>query len=185
MLAMHYFRSKVELAPLKKRLAVIGGLALLFCLSACEGSGDPPRVDETESVQTPAATAHRKGKVVEALGPHGSKLTVHIPPGPPSRKLIVRDLERGSGPAVSSRKDVIIVNYLTIDYRTGNAFYDGWELGGPIRFLLEETHPGWEIGLKGMKAGGVRKLITPPRLEYGSGTLIFVIELVRLNPAEG
>jgi len=122
--------------------------------------------------------------VVEVTGPR-SKRKILIPPGPPPKHLVVRDLREGTGPAVESVKDEIVVNYVGVGYSLGNVLYNSWDDGRPSTFLLEETHTGWERGLKGMKADGVRELITPPRLQYGAGTdtLIYVIELVRLKPA--
>ena len=50
---------------------------------------------------------------------------------------------------------------------------------------------GWDQGLKNMKEGGIRKLIIPPELAYGSqskgekipanSTLIFLVHLVKVN----
>ena len=50
---------------------------------------------------------------------------------------------------------------------------------------------GWDQGLKNMKEGGIRKLIVPPELAYGSqnkgekippnSTLIFLVHLLKVN----
>jgi peptidylprolyl isomerase len=121
-------------------------------------------------------------RVVDIAGPNG-RLKVQIPPGRPPKDLVVKDLREGTGPAVEKEKDEIIVKYAGLEFDSGHQFYNSWDLGGPSKFLLEETHPGWEIGLKGMKAGGLRQLITPPRMEYGTTTLIYVIEMVKVRHA--
>ncbi|MCR4317366.1 MAG: FKBP-type peptidyl-prolyl cis-trans isomerase [Planctomycetes bacterium] len=63
---------------------------------------------------------------------------------------------------------------------TGAANFD---LGGLIR--------GWQIGVPGMKPGGVRKLVIPAHIAYGSqangdipanSTLIFYMKLVSASP---
>ena len=50
--------------------------------------------------------------------------------------------------------------------------------------------PGWEEGVSGMKVGGVRQLIIPPKLAYGSrdlgaipsnSTLYFEVELTAIT----
>jgi len=63
----------------------------------------------------------------------------------------------------------------------------------PVGFTLGrgEVIRGWDEGIRGMKAGGVRKLIVPPQLAYGSrgvpgsvprnATLVFQIELVEVE----
>jgi len=60
----------------------------------------------------------------------------------------------------------------------------------PVSFTLGrgEVIRGWEEGVLGMRPGGVRKLVVPPGLAYGSrgvpgsvprsATLVFQIELV-------
>jgi peptidylprolyl isomerase len=119
-------------------------------------------------------------RVVEVIGPHG-KLKIRVPPGKPPKGLVVKDLREGSGPAVESVKDEIVLNYAGLEYAAGKAFYDSWEQGGPSRFILQETHPGWERGLIGMKVGGLRELITPPGLAYHTTTLIYIIEMIRIR----
>jgi peptidylprolyl isomerase len=121
-------------------------------------------------------------RVIAITGPHG-KLNVRIPPGRPPKRLVVRNLREGTGPAVESRKDGIVVNYAGLEFENGHEFYNSWDNGGVSRFILEETHPGWEIGLMGMKAGGLRELITPPKLEYGTTTIVYLIEMVKVRKA--
>jgi FKBP-type peptidyl-prolyl cis-trans isomerase len=118
---------------------------------------------------------------VAVAGPNGT-LRVAIPRGQPPKKLVVKDIRVGSGPAVRHLDDEIVVKYVGLEYDGTRPFYDSWETGGPSRFLLEETHPGWERGLWGMRAGGMRELITPPWLEYGgTATFVYVIEMVQVN----
>lgn len=161
--------------------------ALAFTACGDEGSTSPTQSDASSAA--PVAESRQSGsgkgsepRVVEVSGPR-SKLRVQIPPGPPPKHLVVEELRRGSGPAVTNGRDEIVVNYVGIDYKTGKQFYNTWERGGPSKFLFEETHKGWELGMKGMRAGGVRKLIAPPRLEYGTNTLVYVIELVKVRRA--
>ena len=63
----------------------------------------------------------------------------------------------------------------------------------PITFTLKEGIfiKGFEQGVVGMKAGGMRKLVVPPELGYGkegvgdipaSSELQFEIELFKINP---
>jgi len=145
----------------------IAGLALLAMVLAAAGCGGGDS-EQSES------------RVVTVTGPHG-KLAVKVPKGRPPKGLVIRDLRKGTGPAVRGPKDEIVVNYVNFEFSADHQLYDSWEQEGTSRFLLEETHPGWEIGLKGMREGGLRQLITPPRMEYGSATLVYVIEMVKVR----
>jgi peptidylprolyl isomerase len=40
---------------------------------------------------------------------------------------------------------------------------------------------GWEESLRGMRVGGRRELIVPSKLAYGTGTLIYVIDLLKVE----
>ena len=108
--------------------------------------------------------------------------------GPPPRQLRVIDLRKGSG-AVVTDKDAVLVRYFEAGYsealkqsKTG--------LFGPHKFGLNEVVRGWRVGLPGMKVGGRRELIVPPRLVfpnwkpswgYAPYTNIYVIDLIGLE----
>lgn len=69
----------------------------------------------------------------------------------------------------------------------GKRFTDSRDLGEPVTVPLKAVIDGWKEGLPGMKVGGRRRLIVPPRLAYGSdgvsslippdATLVFEVEL--------
>jgi peptidylprolyl isomerase len=117
-----------------------------------------------------------------------TKPKVTVPSGPPPKKLTIKDLEKGSGPAAKSG-DEVTVNYVGVDYKTGKEFDASWDRGEPFSFELGSgaVIPGWEEGIEGMKVGGRRELIIPPSLGYGSAgspptippneTLVFVVDL--------
>jgi FKBP-type peptidyl-prolyl cis-trans isomerase len=61
----------------------------------------------------------------------------------------------------------------------------------PFRLGAGQVIRGWDEGVEGMKIGGIRKLVIPPQLGYGSrgagsvippnATLIFEVELLDLR----
>jgi peptidylprolyl isomerase len=114
---------------------------------------------------------------------------VTVPKGPPPNKLVVEDLEQGTG-ATAKAGDQVSVSYVGVLYKGGDVFDASWGKGSePFNFTLgaQEVIKGWDKGIEGMKVGGERKLIIPPALAYGSegaypsiapnSTLVFLVEL--------
>jgi peptidylprolyl isomerase len=120
-----------------------------------------------------------------------TKPKVEVPNGAPPTKLESRDLVQGDG-AVARAGDEVTVQYVGVDYRSGKQFDASWDRGEPFTFPLGagEVIQGWDQGVQGMKVGGRRELIVPPKLGYGSrqvgpiaanSTLIFVVDLISVN----
>ncbi len=100
--------------------------------------------------------------------------------------LKMRDLKEGSGDPVQPGAHVT-VNY-TGWLTNGQVFDSSHKKGQPANFSLNGVVKGWTMGIPGMKPGGIRKLVIPPALGYGSqdkgdippnSTLIFEVELVK------
>lgn len=103
-----------------------------------------------------------------------------------SSGLKYADLVVGTG-ASPSPTDVVTVHY-TGTLENGTVFDASRNHGGPVSFPLNGVIKGWTEGVGSMKVGGIRKLVIPPSLGYGSqaqgdlipanSTLIFVVELL-------
>jgi peptidylprolyl isomerase len=143
-----------------RRLGVVLALWLVLTLAAC-GAGD------STAVATHASTR--------------PKPVVHVPSGPPPQRLVVEDIREGSGPAVKAG-DEIEIQFVNINIKTRSRYEsdwkgDGvvWRLGGPG---LSE---GFERGIVGMKVGGRRELIIPAKLAYGTGPILYVVDLLAIE----
>lgn len=124
--------------------------------------------------------------------PEGPKPEVEVPAGPPPSELVSEDLEEGDGDAAEAG-DLATVEYVGVDYETGEEFDSSWGDPEPFQFQLGsgQVIPGWDQGVEGMKVGGRRQLVIPPGLAYGrqgdppdiapNATLVFVIELVSVQ----
>jgi len=106
--------------------------------------------------------------------------------------LIIEDLVLGEG-AEAQDYNKVVVNY-TGSLEDGSVFDSSLNPGrGPFTFTLGvgSVIKGWDLGVKGMKVGGKRKLTIPPELGYGDqgaggvippgATLIFEVDLLEVE----
>jgi FKBP-type peptidyl-prolyl cis-trans isomerase len=105
----------------------------------------------------------------------------------------IEDVETGTG-AEARKGRTISVHYtgwLYVDGERGKSF-DSSRGGQPFTFTLGagDVIKGWDVGIVGMKEGGVRTLIIPPQQGYGAerednippnSTLMFEVELVKVR----
>jgi len=106
--------------------------------------------------------------------------------------LQYEDLVSGKG-AEAQPGDEVSVHY-TGWLQDGTKFDSSVDRNQPFEFTLgaNEVIPGWDEGVSGMRVGGVRQLVVPPELGYGSqgagsiippnATLVFEVELLAVNP---
>jgi peptidylprolyl isomerase len=171
--------------PRMRRLLLIVGACLALFVAGC-GSDDSSTTSDSSST-VPASEEAAAPKEAESAK-EKTKPAVTVPKGAPPKVLATKDLEEGTG-AAAKAGDVVSVNYVGVNYKTGEEFDESWSRGEPIAFPLGENVviPGWEKGLVGMKVGSRRELIIPPSLGYGSAgspptippneTLVFVVDL--------
>lgn len=105
--------------------------------------------------------------------------------------LQYKELKAGDGTSPKAT-DTVKVHYrgTLID---GTEFDSSYARNEPVSFPLNGVIPGWTEGLQLMKEGGKAQLVIPAKLAYGPGgmseaigpneTLIFEIELLKVNPA--
>jgi FKBP-type peptidyl-prolyl cis-trans isomerase len=152
-----------------KLFASIAVLCFFFAIGGCGGD------DSSAPLKSETAEARQES----------AKPKVQVPSAPPPKKLLVEDSEVGSGPTAKAG-DEVTVHYVGVEYKNGKQIDASWDRGEPFSFQLGggTVIKGWEQGVPGMKVGGRRQLIIPSNLAYGSGALIFVIDLVAIGPQE-
>jgi len=103
-------------------------------------------------------------------------------------ELKIEDKAVGLGAVAETGKTVTV--HFTGWLANGTRFDSSKEHGRPFKFQLGvgDVIKGWDQGVVGMKVGGVRRLIIPPRLAYGenrvsniippNATLVFDVELL-------
>lgn len=95
-----------------------------------------------------------------------------------------RDVSMGTGAAVKNRAKVCVRYTLRAEHKRGKVI--DTRTGFEFRVGKGDVIKGWDIGLIGMRQGGVRHLIVPPSAGYGKrnvgagpgGVLFFEVTLV-------
>jgi peptidylprolyl isomerase len=169
-------------------------LTVLFLAGCAKKEGAPPPATTAQApapdkapaqpstppaapAESAAATAARK------LGTPTTSPVVKTPSG-----LEYIDVKAGDG-APAQAGQTVTVHY-TGWLVNGQKFDSSFDHNQPFSFKLgvRQVIPGWDEGVAGMKPNGVRKLIVPPALAYGSrgagpipanSTLIFEVQLLK------
>ena len=107
-------------------------------------------------------------------------------------KTAIQDIRIGSGSAAQVG-DTVSVHYVGT-LADGTQFDSSRDRGRPFAFTLGQGRviKGWDLGVPGMQAGGLRKLTIPPEEGYGAkgagrglipphATLVFEVELLEIK----
>lgn len=168
-------------------------IALAALLAGAAGAAEPPAEQPAEATQ-PARTTEAQ--------PAAEPEAVPVPPVPVTRAgpaLLTEELKPGFGAEARTGMN-IAVHYTgwlydanALGYR-GSKFDSSRDRGQPFVFILGAGRVirGWEIGVTGMRVGGMRRLVIPPELGYGgravgnglippNSTLVFEVELLGIE----
>ena len=168
-------------------------LLLLIPFAGCLVAGCGNKAGQTSAVQV-ASQPDRSAKQAAPAAP----------PQPPAPKPIpgkdkfvatksglkYKDIMIGRGAEATSGQTVTVHYKGWLD--NGTVFDSSRSHGEPFSFSLGngQVIRGWDEGVVGMRVGGVREIIVPPDLGYGSeemgnippnSTLHFEIELLRVG----
>lgn len=153
-------------------------------------------VDVTKPVSNSASGAQVStggGSLPTVSTPAAGKApTVTIPKTAAPKNLVVKDLIQGTGPKVA-KGQYIAVQYVGVNYRTGQTFDSSWSRSTPFETPIGVTPsqviPGWDKGLVGQSVGSRVLLVIPPADGYGKSgnsqagikgtdTLVFVVDIL-------
>lgn len=182
--------------------AILASLGLVALIAGCGSSGSStitvgnesdtssvPHVAGEKSTPTVATTPTTTTAKTPTSGPLATKPKVTPPSGPAPKKLVTKDIIKGTGP-VAKAGDSVTVNYVGVLYHGGKEFDASWKRSEPFSFTLGKGQviKGWDQGVAGMKVGGRRELIIPSELAYGktgspplipaNAPLVFVVDLL-------
>ncbi len=104
--------------------------------------------------------------------------------------LQIIDIIPGTGAEVPAGA-TITAHYTGALCKNGIIFQSSHDFGQPVIFGLDQVIRGWTEGVPGMKVGGMRRLIIPSDMAYGSvraaanippnSDLVFDIELMDIK----
>lgn len=182
-------------------------LTAALWLAACGGDGSegsteptttaPASTTSSSQEQSPSsevagkAAPQEEGKLQMSKAEIAKlpKLTIPRQDGSLPTRVEVIDRRVGDGAAITL-DDAAIVNFLSAPYlQAEKKSFSG--ISGTVTMGLDEALSGWKIGLPGMRVGGRRELILPPRFAHrnwtpnpGSrsyDTTIYVIDLLGIE----
>lgn len=166
---------------MRNQLALVTVLAAI----AIAGCGGESSAGESNGNAAKTTTA-------EVPAPTREKPQVSVPNRPAPKVLVKNDLIDGTG-ATAKDGDEVSIQYVGVLYKGGGTFAStSWEAGAPYVFTLGDpgVTEGWNRGIAGMRVGGRRELIIPPRLGFGNqqagaappnSTLVYVIDLIAVG----
>jgi peptidylprolyl isomerase len=180
---------------MRRPLALLALVAMLG-IAACGANDDEKSSDPGSSDTAKQEPQDTSGTSTEQAGADlkdtSKKPVIPKPSGPPPRKLVKKDIVKGTGPPAENG-DTLVVNYVGVAFSTGKEFDSSWDRGEPFPVPLGagQVIEGWDKGLLGMRKGGRRQLTIPPEQAYGSQgappdigpneTLVFVVDLVDIQ----
>jgi peptidylprolyl isomerase len=178
-----------------------GGIALSHHHGKSNAAGIKPATTPTPTptptTPTPAPPAPKKCATIKPDPPAKGDPSVPDVKGKAPKKLVVHDIKIGHGPAAKAGSKML-VKYVGIACSTGKVFDASYtdpanattkQHDFPFTLGKKQVIPGWDQGLVGIKAGGVRELVIPSALAYGTTgqgsilgneTLIFLVTAVKV-----
>lgn len=173
-------------------LAVVSCVILVGC-DKCSNSNDTAETAETNAMNEVAVDDPTQSEAItdEIAAVETTVSEPQIDAGTPQGELQITDIKVGEGTEAADGKKVTV--HYTGTLTDGTKFDSSKDRGTPFSFVLGSgmVIQGWDQGVKGMKEGGVRKLIIPSHLAYGSrgagavippnSTLVFEVELLKVE----
>jgi FKBP-type peptidyl-prolyl cis-trans isomerase len=179
-------------ARAKRRNTILGSvlatavvLAVVGVVIASLAGGSTKKKTSVDAAATATPSASTPSSASTSPPPAAPTHCAKISPDPPAKgqptipqvtgkaptKLVVKDVKKGHGRA-AQKGDTLSVTYIGVACSTGKVFDASYKHGNtpfPVKPLgTAQVIQGWNQGLIGMKAGGVRELVIPASLGYGT-----------------
>ncbi|HEX6457095.1 MAG TPA: FKBP-type peptidyl-prolyl cis-trans isomerase [Solirubrobacterales bacterium] len=170
-------------------ISIVLGALLALQVSACGGIESTAGSNSTATRYTKTAEnapespdevarANDWGALKRYAGRYSKRLL--IPHGVHPTRVVIRDLKTGKGPVIAPN-DPFWVAYVSFAYTTGDPFERVWKQPESLVWNINKVVDGWWPGLRGMHEGGIRELIVPSSWAYGTGALVYLVNLKRVE----
>ncbi|HEX5990415.1 MAG TPA: FKBP-type peptidyl-prolyl cis-trans isomerase [Solirubrobacterales bacterium] len=146
-------------------------------------SSDPfsPQPDTPVQAKPEKESGDKKrwGALEKEAGANAAQLV--RPAGPAPERVEIVDLHTGSGKEIEPL-DWFTINYAQYDYKTGAEGERQWgDEAFHFVYGKHEIVPALEVGMLGMRVGGVREIIAPSKFVYGNQPRVYLVELLKLS----
>jgi peptidylprolyl isomerase len=180
------------MSPRPALMLAIVALGLAAGPVACGADDEAPGDTADAQAQSEPENGATATQTTPELTDTSVKPELERPTGVPPRRLVREDIVKGKGPA-AKRGDTVLVHYVGVSFSNGTEFDASWDRGQPFPVTLGEGQviAGWEKGLLGIRKGGRRELVIPPKLGHGAAgappdigpneTLVFVIDALEIR----
>lgn len=159
-------------------------IAVALAIAGCGSDSDSSR-----SARTGSTASERPQQVLHYITREAKPRNPGPHPGARVDRLIVREVRRGTGPAIQVG-DSGIFEFISTDWVTGEPVDESWHRRRPFETQIEKNVviDGWWQAIPGMRVGGRRQIIVPPALGFTTNPLMadattyFDVVLVEIRP---
>lgn len=146
-------RSKGTRGAVARLTVLVAVLGLLVVLTGCGG-------DESSD----ASAQDSAGAIPD------SQPALEVPPTLPPKKIVVKELSKGTG-AVAKKGDEVGLQYYCIIWETGTEYANSFRYSGVPKFVLGKRLllRGLNVAVPGMQEGGGREVLIPSNFVYYPG----------------
>jgi peptidylprolyl isomerase len=173
-------------------LLCCAAIVVALVVAGCGGdSGSPASASKKHATTGDSTTASSQQGNLYFYNRYPKPRNPGAHPGARVDHLIVKDVRKGTGPAIQAG-DSGIFEFISTNWVTGKPLEEAWHRRRPFETTIEHNVviDGWWQGIPGMRVGGRRQIIIPPSLGFTNrpgmedATTYFDVVLVQIRPAQ-
>jgi peptidylprolyl isomerase len=150
------------------RLTLCGAVVMVaLVVAGCGGSHSRTSAGSSTATTTSGTTTTAGTSSVFFVNTYPKPRGPGPHPGARVSQLVIRDVHRGTGPAIQAG-DTGTFEFIATDWVTGRSIESAWHKRRPFETRIEHNVviDGWWQGIPGMHVGGERRITIPPSLGF-------------------